>query len=65
MPNIYVLGLAPEETRVFSRLATDFFEQELETPREHVEVYHQEARLFRDGEEASVTPVIVKESAGK
>lgn len=62
MPNIYVLGLQLEETRAFSRLATDFFERELQTPRDHVFVYHQDARLFRDGEEASATPVILRVS---
>ncbi len=58
MPNIYVLGLTAPETRTFSRLAADFFERELSTPRDHVYVFHQEATLFRDGEEAPVPPII-------
>ncbi len=61
MPNIYVLGLEREEARTFSRLATDFCERELRTPREHVYVYHHEATLFRDGEEAPM-PVIIRVS---
>ncbi len=61
MPNIYVLGLEREEARSFSRQATDFFERELRTAREHVFVYHQQATLFRDGEEAPM-PVIIRVS---
>lgn len=61
MPNIYVLGLEREESRTFSRLATDVFERDLSTPREHVYVYHEEGTLFRDGEEAAM-PVIIRVS---
>lgn len=62
MPNLYVLGLEREQTRVFSRLATDFFERELGTPREHVCVFHQEATLYRDGEASAAMPVIIRVS---
>lgn len=58
MPNIYVLGLDREETRAFSRLATDFLERELRTPREQVYVFHQEATLFRDGTESPMPTII-------
>ncbi|MBM4270229.1 MAG: hypothetical protein FJ144_27095 [Deltaproteobacteria bacterium] len=59
MPNIYVMGLDREEARAFSRLATDFFERELGTPREHVYVYRQEVTLFRDGVESAM-PMILR-----
>lgn len=59
MPNIYVLGLDPEEARLFSRLATDVFARELDTPREHVSVFRQEATVFRDGADAPL-PIIIR-----
>lgn len=61
MPNIYVQGLEREQARELSRLATDFFEAELGTPREHVFVFHREVTLFRDGTEAP-QPVILRVS---
>ena len=62
MPNLYVLGLEREQTKALSRLATDFFERELATPREHVYVFHQEGTLFRDGEESHPPPVVLRVS---
>ena len=61
MPNIYVQGLEREQARELSRLATDYFEAELGTLREHVFVFHQEVELFCDGVEAP-QPVIVRVS---
>jgi hypothetical protein len=58
MPNIYVTGLGPEEGARFSRLASDFFERKLGTPRQAVYVFLRDAILFRDGEEAPLPTII-------
>jgi len=58
MPNIYVTGLTPEEGQRFSRLASEFFEKELKTPRESVYVFLRDALLFRDGVESDLPTII-------
>ena len=58
MPNIYVIGLDREQGRTFSRLATDFFERELGTPRQAIYVFLRDAVLFRDGVEADPPTII-------
>ena len=58
MPNIWVTGLDREQGRAFSRLAADFFERELGTPRQAVYVYLRDAVLFRDGAEAELPTIL-------
>ena len=58
MPNIYVTGLAREEARRFSELASDLFARELNTPRESVYVFQRESTLFRAGIEAELPTII-------
>jgi len=58
MPNIYVTGLSPEEGQRFSRLASDFFEAKLATPRQSVYVFLRDAVLFRDGVESPLPTII-------
>jgi phenylpyruvate tautomerase PptA (4-oxalocrotonate tautomerase family) len=58
MPNIWVTGLDREQTREFSRRASELFERELGTPRQSVYVYLREAVLFRDGEPAEMPAIL-------
>ncbi|HZR81254.1 MAG TPA: hypothetical protein VFD92_09165 [Candidatus Binatia bacterium] len=58
MPNLYVTGLTPEEGARFSRLASDFFEKRLGTPRQSVYVFLRDAILFRDGVESPLPTII-------
>jgi hypothetical protein len=58
MPNIHVTGLSPEEGARFSRLASEFFEKKLGTPRQSVYVFLRDAVLYRDGAEAPLPTII-------